>query len=462
MKAMKNRVPPLPAHAVRSTLFVLCLIALFSILPVSLDAQITPTVIESSEPGGDAADLVDGSTSNGWWAPGPLPHYAIVDLGLETTVQSMTLNTGPSYQYTIEASSQPTSGFTTVVDQSANTDPDPYYHEIPDTTARYWKITVTGPDPANTNLNLGEWTFYTTDGNNDLEAPAKPTINNILGGVHRVGLQWHGNGNDPDFAGLNLYRSTTSGFTPSAANRVNDTLFDATQYVDTEAPLDVTSYYVMTAVDTSGNESAPSAEVSATAISIPAVTPPALLTTDNSANWEPGQLIYKDVGYTRQGMVGYMNGSIYMGGYGGGAMRSWKWSDPNVPTSLYMDLDGTGSEKVDFSNLHGTHGYFSAGGVLGGGVSYVSPGVNNTQAKWLVERFDPINPVNDKPADSPYYPWANPHNWNEYGGNAGITWLHRGEDLLAQWDAGAESGVIGLTMLIGNLSCRRHARRAHV
>ncbi|QRK07426.1 glycoside hydrolase family 9 protein [Archangium violaceum] len=92
----------------------------------------------------------------------------------------------------------------------------------------------------------------------------------------RLNLQWSAN-TEPDLASYNLYRSTTSGFTPSASNRIATGL-TTTAYADTGLSASTTYYYKLTAVDTSGNESSASSQASATT-SAPDSVPPAAPTS---------------------------------------------------------------------------------------------------------------------------------------------------------------------------------------
>ena len=66
---------------------------------------------------------------------------------------------------------------------------------------------------------------------------------------------------DPDVAGFEVLRSSTSG---GPYTRLNARLLILESFTDTTAPAGVTSYYVVRAVDTSGNESGPSPELVAT------------------------------------------------------------------------------------------------------------------------------------------------------------------------------------------------------
>jgi fibronectin type 3 domain-containing protein len=62
-------------------------------------------------------------------------------------------------------------------------------------------------------------------------------------------------------SGYNVYRSTTSG---SGYTQVNSGLITSTSFVDTAVTGGSTYYYVVTAVDSTGVESAYSTEASAT------------------------------------------------------------------------------------------------------------------------------------------------------------------------------------------------------
>ena len=75
---------------------------------------------------------------------------------------------------------------------------------------------------------------------------------------HTVSLTW--TASTSTVSGYNVYRSTTSG---SGYAKVNGTLVPAVNYSDASVQNGVTYYYVTTAVDSSGNESAYSNEASA-------------------------------------------------------------------------------------------------------------------------------------------------------------------------------------------------------
>ena len=97
-------------------------------------------------------------------------------------------------------------------------------------------------------------------GGSDTTPPAAPTGLAAVGGTDQVSLTWNANG-ESDLAGYNIYRSTTSGGTYT---KLNGAWLTQASYTDSTVTGGTTYYYVVTAVDTSGNISADSAEASAT------------------------------------------------------------------------------------------------------------------------------------------------------------------------------------------------------
>jgi len=94
----------------------------------------------------------------------------------------------------------------------------------------------------------------------DATPPAPPTGLDATTSDGQVDLNWATN-TEPDLAGYNVYRSLVSG---TGYNKLNTQLITATSYSDTQVVNETTYYYVITAEDSSGNESSYSAEVSAT------------------------------------------------------------------------------------------------------------------------------------------------------------------------------------------------------
>ena len=71
---------------------------------------------------------------------------------------------------------------------------------------------------------------------------------------------------DADFEYFRIYRSTESGFDPSVIEPYSESI--GTMFIDTEVSIDLTYYYILSAVDAHGNESGFSEEVSATIVGI--------------------------------------------------------------------------------------------------------------------------------------------------------------------------------------------------
>jgi len=95
----------------------------------------------------------------------------------------------------------------------------------------------------------------------DSAAPAAPTGMAATAGNSTVSLDW-ANNSEPDLAGYNVWRSTTSG---GPYTKINGTLLASSAYVDNTAVNFTTYYYVATAVDNAipANESPYSSQVSA-------------------------------------------------------------------------------------------------------------------------------------------------------------------------------------------------------
>jgi glucose/arabinose dehydrogenase len=105
----------------------------------------------------------------------------------------------------------------------------------------------------------------------DTSPPAPPADLAAAAGDGRVDLTWSPN-SEPDLAGYDVYRSTTSG---SGYTKLNSSLVTASAYADTTATNGTTYYYVVTAVDTSNNPSSFSNQASATPTAPADTTPPA-------------------------------------------------------------------------------------------------------------------------------------------------------------------------------------------
>src|SRR4051812_5787016 len=111
-------------------------------------------------------------------------------------------------------------------------------------------------------------------GPHDTQAPTAPANLTAAGSLTSAQLSWTGSTDDTGVDHYNVYRSTTSGFTPSASNKVGQ----ATGTTFTDTPAGGTYYYRVTAEDAVGNVSAPSNEASAVAGDVSAPTAPGTLT----------------------------------------------------------------------------------------------------------------------------------------------------------------------------------------
>ena len=94
----------------------------------------------------------------------------------------------------------------------------------------------------------------------DSTPPGAPTGLGALASDGSVALDWADNG-EGDLAGYNVHRAITSG---GPYTQLNAALLTESAFTDANASNGTTWFYVVTAVDTSANESANSGEVSAT------------------------------------------------------------------------------------------------------------------------------------------------------------------------------------------------------
>jgi fibronectin type 3 domain-containing protein len=115
----------------------------------------------------------------------------------------------------------------------------------------------------------------------DVTAPTAPANLTATGGQGSASLSWSASSDDVGVTRYNVHRSTTAGFTPSAANRVGQPT--GTSYTDPGLAAG-TYYYRVTAEDAVGNVSAASNEASATVVDATAPTAPTGLTAGAVGN----------------------------------------------------------------------------------------------------------------------------------------------------------------------------------
>jgi hypothetical protein len=111
-------------------------------------------------------------------------------------------------------------------------------------------------------VDLGDYAEFMADftGEIDTTAPEAPTGLVASAGDAVVSLDWNDN-TEPDLAGYNVMRALNSG---GPYVQLNGALVPGSDYVDNDVVNGTTYYYVVTAVDTSTNESDYSDEASAT------------------------------------------------------------------------------------------------------------------------------------------------------------------------------------------------------
>jgi Domain of unknown function (DUF1929)/Malectin domain/Bacterial Ig-like domain/Bacterial Ig domain len=109
----------------------------------------------------------------------------------------------------------------------------------------------------------------------DLQPPTAPAGLTATTGTGSIALSWTASTDNVGVVKYDIYRSTTSGFTPSSSNQIGSSA--TTTYTDT-AVSSGTYYYLVKAEDAAGNLSAASNQASAT-ITISDTTPPTVSVT---------------------------------------------------------------------------------------------------------------------------------------------------------------------------------------
>ncbi len=139
-------------------------------------------------------------------------------------------------------------------------------------TTYYYKINA--GDTSNNQSVISAQVSATPTAPIDVTRPATPTITSASAMQCGVKLEWTQN-TEPDLANYYIYRSKTSGFTPSlskpmvTSNKIATVDKSLTQYNDiTNVESNTVYYYKMSAVDNSGNESGYSSQATATTLNI--------------------------------------------------------------------------------------------------------------------------------------------------------------------------------------------------
>jgi len=178
-------------------------------------------------------------------------------------------------------------------------------------------------------------------GGGDTTAPSQVSGLSGVANAASIDLDWFDN-NEADLAGYDIYRSQTSG---SGFVKINSNQLSLSAYSDAAITSDTTYYYVVTASDTTGNESINSSEVSVTA---------------QSSGGGSNTAWINEIHYDNKGKD--RNESVEVAGSEGIDLSGWTLEAYNGSTGLIyaiVDLSGTisaeescmGTLAFDFSGL---------------------------------------------------------------------------------------------------------------
>ncbi len=171
--------------------------------------------------------------------------------------------------------------------------------------------------------------------------PQNPSVLSLSGA--RIRVQWDRNRVDPDVDFYSLYRSVTSGFPVNQATRLATTA-DTTK-TDSTTLNGQQYYYRVTTVDFHGNESAPTAELTTTAVRVDRVTsfPAEFSLEQNYPNpFNPSTEIKFSVASTGRAMVSVYNllgeqvASLYDGNAEAGQYYSVMFDGSKLASGAYL------------------------------------------------------------------------------------------------------------------------------
>jgi hypothetical protein len=171
-----------------------------------------------------------------------------------------------------------------------------------------------------------------------------------------IGLDWLDNG-EGDLGGYNVYRGTQSGFTAGPSNRIASGVV-VSQFTDTGLSPGTSYFYRVTAVDTSGNESAVSVEAAGTTLPAPAIqtlrpTADTFVRQNDAVVYggSDGVLVKNDSSNTRQGYIRFDTSGV-SGGVSQVLLRLRVETSPNWPGGTTIEalefFDSSWSESMNW------------------------------------------------------------------------------------------------------------------
>jgi hypothetical protein len=170
----------------------------------------------------------------------------------------------------------------------------------------------------------------------DTQPPTAPAGLVATGGTGSVTLTWNASTDNVGVTQYNIYRSTTSGFAPTAANKVGTST--STSYTDTVSAAG-TYYYLVTAQDAAGNVSSPSNQ--ATAV----VGAPSNLVASYSFSEGAGTTTADSSGYNNNGTI--TNATWTAAGKNGNALHFNGQSNSYVTIPASSSLNLTSAVTVE-------------------------------------------------------------------------------------------------------------------
>lgn len=226
----------------------------------------------------------------------------------------------------------------------------------------FWAANEYAKTPTDSRANWGTWikNFSLQSLPTDSNPPAKPmglAVTSPDGTSGTLLLTWTAN-SESDLAGYKVYRSTTSGGSYNFVTTVGTS--SSPSYTDTGLTNGTPYYYVVTAFDTSGNESAYSSE----AIGTPTDTQPPAAPQNLTATAGDGQVTLNWTANTESDLDHY---NVYRGTTNGGpytlivSQGGTSFTDTgltNGTTYYYVvtAVDTTGNESTDSNQASATPG----------------------------------------------------------------------------------------------------------